>query len=108
MLEKGRYLSELKEEPLTDLVLVSYIAAENSFEEFFRNNFPIDQLLIDEQKFIKKYKGMPKLLMVQEIEKNVKWNKEGPTANIRDSNQSGEENMLTATRGRLLRKTQEQ
>lgn len=47
MLKKGYYLNEQKEDQLVDLVIVSYIAAENSYEQFFRNSFSYDQVLMD-------------------------------------------------------------
>lgn len=47
MLKKAYYLNEQKEDNLVDLVIVSHIAAESSFEQFFRSNFNYDQILID-------------------------------------------------------------
>ncbi len=62
---------------MVDLVIISYMATGQTFEEFFKANFSIDFILLDEQEFMKKIKGLPKLLLVQTIEGNLKWKKAG-------------------------------
>lgn len=75
MLKKQYYLNEQKEENLIDLVLISSIVVENSFEAFFRSSFSFEQVVLEDQAFLKRFKGMPKVLLIQNIENNLKGGK---------------------------------
>jgi hypothetical protein len=71
-------INELKDDWLCDLVTLSCIAAEKTFENFFKNNLNGEMASLDEQPFIKILKDLPKPQKIEIIMKNINGNLSKP------------------------------